>query len=246
MTDIRLSVAITHAAFDPGRQGMLAQMLWSLGPSLEEIERELVDMRVITDRVGIGVWPVFRKAWLHGLKMGSSHHLVLPDDAIACRDIFTGIKRALAYVPDRPVVFYTGGPEGKAALDKGVSWIRCERVEIGCLGIVLPSRLIKDFLDWEPRHFRPEYKHSDVRLECWAYLTRNWIWASSPSLFEHIGENRSVLGHDGHPRHHATSFIGATNSALDIDWSLGADDPAVSRAKIRPDYLRHASAVRVS
>lgn len=234
---VTLSIAITHAP-TPERKEMLGRLLRSLALDYETAKAQLVDFSVIVDKDFKGVWPTAKRALVQGMRAGATHHLVLQDDALACKDFIAGAKTAISYVSGSPIVFSSGHPYTDRAYRLGLTWTRLERCEIGCVAVAYPTPLIGDLLAWVRAHFDPSYRHDDVRIEAWAYLTGNYLWATDPSLVKHAGVGRSLLGHDNHASHVTRRFIGEDASALDIDFSLGATEPVVNRAKMAPNLRK--------
>jgi hypothetical protein len=82
--DIRVSVAI---AAHPKR----AQQAHALAAQLDR------DASIVWDQ-GNNEWATHERAWA-AHDPSATHHLVLQDDAVVCRDLIGGVERALAAVP---------------------------------------------------------------------------------------------------------------------------------------------------
>lgn len=234
---MRLSIAVTHAP-TPERKAMLSDLMETLDPGSDAFREHVVSMRVVSDDEMAGVWSTTKRALLWALDQPADHLLLLPDDSVACRDFIASCARACKMLTSSPIVFYTGHGYTKQAEKRGITWTRLERCEIGCLALLISIDLVAEFLVWDEKHFAPNYRHSDVRIESWAYLTGNYIYATEPSLVQHTGANQSLMGHNGHASHTARHFIGRDASADSIDFSLGLHDPAVSKAKMPVMYRK--------
>jgi len=192
---------------------------------------------VVEDWERRGPWWTARRAWMAGLRGGATHHLVLQDDVIPCRDFLEGAKAALAAVPDQPVSFY--------ANREVVTRIRARNdsawavIPDACWGqgLCLPVDQIGHFLRWSDEHIEPDYPHDDDRFVLYFLSLGRFVWYTMPSLLDHAGAGRSLMGHAGRVPQRARWFLGEEESALSIDWSrcvVATPDP---RAAFRA-YLR--------
>lgn len=155
-----------------------------------------------------------------------THHLVLQDDVVPCRDLIAGIEQALAHVPDGcPVSFYTGNVRPfrkeidaavRQARAQSVAWIVMQGIYWGP-AVCLPTAHIEPMLRW----FRgpgANVTNYDRRMSVWYSLRETDVWYSRPSLVDHRGDE-SLCGH-GSGRH-AHEFLGLESSALDVNWESG-------------------------
>lgn len=153
----------------------------------------------------------------------ASHHLVLQDDVVPCRDLIAGAERALASTPgDCPVSLYVGRvrPFSHAVefateqAGESASWITMDGIYWGP-AVILPTAVIDDLLGWFRRATVTNY---DARMSRWFEQRRLACWYSWPSLVDHRGDVSLA-----HPRTKAGRrthwFAGAEVSALDLDWS---------------------------
>jgi len=162
----------------------------------------------------------------------ASHHLVLQDDAVPCRDLIAGIEQACIVAQDGghigPLAFYVGrqrpvGVQAQAqtlinrARRAGSPWAQMEGPWWG-VAIALPTAQIADMLAWCDN--RPDIANYDKRIARY-YASRGIdCWYSAPSLVDHreVSENPSLVqGRTGNRQAHW--FIGAERSALDIQWA---------------------------
>ncbi len=210
---IRLSVALQH---HPARADRIAPIL----AGLEGFSRA----QVVTDTQSAGVWPTAKRAW-RAIRHGATHHLVLQDDVVLCRDFTQAATKALEARPDVPVCFYANRLAVDQARAQGSSWAV---IADGAWGqaICLPVGLVEDFLAWEARTVRPDFQPYDSRVAMWAVRTRRPFWCTVPSLVEHDGDKESLLGHHAPRPRVARWFIGADTSGLSVDWAKGVDAPA--------------------
>lgn len=183
-----------------------------------------VDGPVVWDEAG-HPWDTGRRAMLaHG---NGTHHLVLQDDAVVCRDLIPGLEKALAAVPmDVPISLYTGRkrPNGplvarmvKEAERRKAPWLVLKKLLWG-VGIVLPVPVIEAAVK---RGDDQRIFSYDSRLQRFFLERQSDVWYSVPSLVEHrdvpsLFPNRTGTGRTAH------SFLGEHRSALEVDWTRTA------------------------
>lgn len=168
-------------------------------------------------------WDTARRALL-AAGAGSTHHLVLQDDAIVCRDLVAGLEAALAHVPARsPVSLYVGRkrPLGntlpaiaeRADADRS-RWLVLRDINWG-VGLCFPTAIVAELVAESDGLSVAEY---DARVS--AYFARRGmpVYHTWPSLVDHR-DGASLL--DGRAREGrvAYRFVGEGASALDLDWS---------------------------
>lgn len=177
----------------------------------------------------------------------ASHHLVVQDDALVCRDLLAGIERASKYVPqDAPLCLYIGRVKpfrervnrlvSRAGSD--VSWIRMQGLYWG-VGIVIPTGHLPTLTEWFRGSAGQQITNYDRRVSRWYEEQHIPVWYPWPSLVDHRGDDSLVSGHG--PGRHAHRFLGAQCSALDVDWSGAVEDMTRSR---RADEERQRRARR--
>jgi hypothetical protein len=176
---------------------------------------------------GEGLWDTARRAW--GIyDPAATHHLVLQDDALPCRDLLAGVENALAHIPPAaPVSLYYGTPHPDArgvagkriAAEKANEWnasfIILPSLHWG-LALMLPTSVIADML----RFCADGEGGDDERIGQYMRDVREErCWYTWPSLVEH-GGRESLVGHGDTT---AYNFVGTDASALDLAW----DGPVV-------------------
>ena len=168
-------------------------------------------------------WDTARRAW-EAHDPSATHHLVLEDDAVACRDLVAGLELALEHVPaEAAVSLYVGTlrPDGRrvaAAVNRadraGAAWVVMSDIKWG-VALAAPVAVIPEMLahgdspayDWNVRSY---------------FARRRWpVWCTWPSLVDH----RDVPGlvrHQVPPSGPRRAHRFASGSALDVDWSAGS------------------------
>jgi len=220
LSDILLSVAIMA---HPKRAAFIPELLDWLGDP---------DIPVVWDRKQ-NRWDTGRRSML-AYDPNCSHHVVIQDDVLPCRDLLAGLTKALEHVPpDAPVCGYVGARRpnaplvsaaiGRAAAQKA-SWITMHTLNWGPL-IALPTNIIDEMIAYcDPLTTIDNY---DRRLSRYWELRRGVrIWYTVPSLVDHRDGPSMVPGRVSTVHHSgsrgcriAHGFHGHDRSALDLDWS---------------------------
>lgn len=206
---IRVSVAVMA---HPNRAGFVEELL------------------TLLDRPPVVVWDQIQNRWDTGKRAmlaydpEATHHLVIQDDALPCRDLVAGLEEALQVVPeDCPVGLYIGRvrPYGRlvsetvetAARGKA-AWVNMEQINWGP-GIVVPAPDIPEMIAYvEKRYSDANY---DKRISRWFEDRGKLCWYPWPSLVEHR-DSPSLVPNRG-ARRQAHTFLGLDVSALGRDWT---------------------------
>lgn len=161
----------------------------------------------------------------------ATHHLVVQDDALLCRDLVAGLLRAVALVPDHPIGLYTG--KVRPAQDTVVrlvdraqrehnSWIAMQGPWWG-VAVLTPTYLIDEMIAWCDQ--RPEIQNYDRRMSRFYDHIGLECWYSVPSLVDHRvgdGEPSLVPGRGNGDGRTAYRFLGERASACDVAWTATA------------------------
>ena len=232
--EIRLSVAIQHVPEDPQRAAWVAA-------ACDQLRRESPEttVTVIADVHREGCWATYRRALLAA--DDATHHLVLQDDAELCRAFVPALLRALTARPEALVSPFTSAHATYTARHRNESWL--ELSQTGGLALVWPRAFIDAFLAWEADHVNPAMTWDDVRVSMWLAKTGRSVYATVPSLVEHLGWNASTLGLN-HPAKVAAWFVGHDGKALQVDWLQGRSHPVQVRTPIAGEHWQHFRAAR--
>lgn len=193
---------------------------------------ELVDR---LDRKPKVVWDQRNDRWDTGRRSllaynpAATHHMVIQDDAVVCRDLVAGVERALRHVPapegaPTPLCLYTGRVKKfRAAMRRHVgrrrvSWLSMPSIYWG-VGVVMPTELIPDLVAWGDEH--PEVANYDYRMGQWMRAQGITVWYPYPSLVDHRHSPSLVEGRSSATSRHAHRFAGANASALRQPWHRG-------------------------
>jgi hypothetical protein len=185
------------------------------------------DVEVVWDRHNER-WETGRRALL-AYDPAASHHLVVQDDAIVCRDLVAGLTVAVEHSQFHPVGLYIGTIRPArsdvvaavriAQLNRS-SWVQMEGPWWG-VGILVPTAHIEDIVEFGDR--KTSVANYDMKISRW-YKTQNIdCWYTFPSLVEHRhgDENPSLIPGRTAKNRRAHVFIGRDESALSVGWSHG-------------------------
>lgn len=209
---MHLSVAIMAV---PERMDYVHEMI---------LPRLAAPCHVCVDTERRGLWWNAQRAWRS--HDGSGYHLVLQDDLVLCRNFIAGVRCALAALDAsglQPAVsFYGSRASFTKAAKAGIRWVSVQDVRWG-VALALPVGMVDEWLDWCEQHVRPDYPHDDYRLAMYLRASEQRAWCTVPSLVDHDGASRSVVGNSNRTRV-ARVFIGDEDPTC-IDWSHGVTSP---------------------
>lgn len=207
----RLSVAVMA---HPKRKQWIPGLLEDLGRGTVVWDRK-------NDR-----WDTGRRSLL-AFDPQATHHLVIQDDAVVSRDLVPAVEEALRYSGQHPVSLYVGKRRPNTHLvvemvaqaqKRGHSWIYM-RGPLWGPAIVLPVADIPHVVAWGDAH--PEIPNYDLRIADYYSQHRVDCLYTVPSLVDHrdTPENPSLVPGRTASGRVAHTFIGASRSGLEIDWS---------------------------
>lgn len=185
------------------------------------------------ERLGVKapvVWDEKQDRWDTGMRAmleydpDATHHLVIQDDALPCRDLIAGLERAAPYIPPTsPMVLYIGKVRPfretiqrmvDQAGDVHVSWMVMSAVNWGP-GILVPVDTLPEMIEYCDL-WRRDVNY-DRRISRFFEKDKRDCFYPWPSLVEHR-KSPSLIANRGGVRQ-AHSFIGLEASALDVDWT---------------------------
>ena len=234
--DVRLSFSIMHLPTNPQRRALVQNMIAKMGGP-KQIEEDCVGWEIVEDYGKFGPQVTSRRAWLSAYRHSrSTHHLVLQDDAVLCKDFLLGVASAIEYNPRAAISLYANRRNVETAKEMGISWASF-RDGLWGVAVVIPTDWISTYMAWAKANIPPVYPHDDRRLGLWLWEHDLPALGTVPSLVEHGGWNSSTLGHSqAHSR--ARWFIGEDVSALSVDWSKGCDRPVPTKPNYSLNWLR--------
>lgn len=206
--DVNLSATIMA---HPARQRFVGELIGALdGPASITWDRQ-------NDR-----WETGRRSLL-AVDPDATHHLVIQDDSVICRDLLAGAARAASEHPDTLISLYLGRQRPHAAKfvkivaeakAHGQRWVVFPELCWG-VAIIVPRDLIEPIVAYGDTC--PQVANYDKRISKYLEKEHIPVWYTLPSLVDHRAgaENPSLIpGRTGMNRV-AHWFIGATASALE-------------------------------
>lgn len=224
---VSLSVAIINASFDPERRSMLIRLERALGGRVA-YDTHTTRMDYIKDASKEGVLVTTKRAWMAARSSGATHHLVMQDDALPCRDFLEGAVRAIEAQPNAPVSFFDMSKAITDARAKGLSWAVRKSLSTA-LALAMPTKMAIDSYAWMDSHLYRGLGGSDERMSCYFLHHDIPVWYTVPSLVQHMDNGHSLLSHplklpNGRTRT-SPYFIGEQASSKVVDFTLGLDKP---------------------
>lgn len=236
---MKISAAIMHVPDEPERRASLSDLLRRLGS--DAIAKHLTRLDIVKDTKRAGVWPTARRAWMAGGHAGATHHLLLQDDALPCRDLLAAVHVLVETMPDHPICLFDMSSAATFALAEGKHWVARSSLS-STLGIVMPIQLAMDAIRWADYCVTPDLVHDDVRFSMYLQSIGRLVMVTAPSLVEHVGD-KSLVGNPrylpGRKERRAGRFLGAAASALDIDWHASAPSPYAAWSHSPSEYTKY-------
>ena len=206
----QIVVTIEHASFDPWRRANVTSML-------KEINRAPVRPTVfIAKDVDRNIWHTYQKAAMSGLRDKSVTHLVmLQDDILLCRDFVPGVEKIIRAKPCEVISLFYVSREAERAREQDARWILIP----GAWGqaVIWPREIMEGMLEWSAHEIRPEWTGEDRRAGLYVLKNKIPVWATAPSLVQHLRSVDSLLGNRTPQPRIARWFVGE-GSPLDFDW----------------------------
>ena len=198
---------------------------------------KLETTQIAWDHKTTSIETIFR-AW-RKVTPGSTHHLVIQDDATFPRDLVQGAEEVCGYLPYDAISLFSASWKGHDEAQKnGAAWIAANKTGIGALAVILPVNIIEPWIDW---HYSTEGGRAcmtassidtddDTSLRLFLARQNKRVHFTAPSLVQHAGINKinpyfnSNLGHSnfsgGRP-YLAKWYVGDNGTACGINWSQG-------------------------
>lgn len=133
--------------------------------------------------------------------MGTTHVLVVQDDAWPCFDFENRMLRAVEEKPDALVVLFAPGAGQHRrtmtlAHRAGDRWARLRSTWVPTVALVWPVEHARAFVEFVPSRYDPWTKHrgDDAPVGYWAGRAKADVWATVPSLVEHPDVEPSLIG----------------------------------------------------
>lgn len=211
-----IEVRIQHTQNRPRQLEMLLN-------SLKTDKHHNVKVSIVEDNENC--WSGCQKA----LNCEADYICVLQDDVLVCKDFLPTLEKLVKLVPDKPITLFCQREMADRAREWQRSWLTM-KLWFYAQGYIFPKELAKDFLDFAKRH-TDDRVIDDEKIATWLWKRGLRVWATMPSLVEHIGWNSTTIRSRNFDSYYkmaqrvAKYFIGYEKSGLDIDWNEGLDCP---------------------
>lgn len=198
------------------------------------LQQRLGNVPIVWDQIN-NRWDTGRRSML-AFDPDATHHIVVQDDALLCKDFLAGVRQAIKAVPDNPISFYIGKVRPnhlyvqhmveKAEFNQS-TWIAMDGPWWG-VAIVIPTKYIPEMIEWCDTQVNiPNY---DKRMSRYFLRKKIDCFYSVPSLVSHrVGmDNPSLVPGRGNGAGRVSyHFIGENESALSVEWTSKAVVPGV-------------------
>ena len=181
------------------------------------------DIQVVVDK-SHDLWSG-AKATLQSYTQGfHTHVLLLQDDVLPCRDLIKTAEHLIELLPHEPITLFSNHSAITKAREAGKHWALLKKW-LMAQAYIMPVEIIEDFIPWAERHIKPEIYFDDNRWAMYFDYHNRGVYATAPSLVEHLGWNSTTLNGGYDPGHTFSAesrmakwFIGFEHSGLEIDW----------------------------
>lgn len=200
---------------------------------LTELEHLLNDKRV-KPVLGGGnnLWEDAKHVLLSYSKT-ATHLLVLQDDVLPCKNFIPTVEKLISLLPDEPITLFSNSMAIETALYDNKHWATL-KTWFMAQSYIMPTKIIPDLISWVDSKVKPSTRFDDERFGMYFFYHEHPVYATAPSLVEHLGWNSTLLrnykSYEFKTRRDirmARVFIGLDQDPLDIDWAEGIDHPAV-------------------
>jgi len=195
-----------------------------------DILLELLELEIYSKKLDMSIqiiqdnnlWKSCKKSLL-STDQGDTHVLVLQDDVLPCADFVETALHIAQLLPNDPVTFFSNSESISHALQNNIHWATL-KVWFMAQSYMMPVAIAKDLVEWVDEYCKPDMTHDDDRMATYMWYHSQKVYATAPSLVEHMGWNATTLKtyqpqFTFEPRlRMARSYIGFENSAKKIDW----------------------------
>lgn len=214
---IKLSASMMHCSWNKERVTMLNNIIDKLG------DLSILNKFYICDDINKnGTWYNCKRAW-ENIPDDSTHHIVLQDDMMVCNNFLLTLYNILQANPTNIINIFASNNICNIALNNNKHWYTTFDGSWG--GAVILPRAHFNWCSWADNYLVNLGKHlCDTRLNYYAIFNKLEIWNTAPGLIEHIGYDKSLIGHSGEIWRKSCNFINNEDPLL-LDWTKGLKNP---------------------
>ena len=203
-------------------------------PRFTRIIRDMLQLH--NDHIirGDSLWGTCKECLL-STRTTDTHILVLQDDVLPCADFIRTVHQIIALLPNEAITLFTTSELQTMALQHNIRWVQLTAWFMA-QAYILPVSLAHDMVVWIDKNCKESMVHDDDRMATYMWYHNRKVWATAPSLVEHIGWNYTTLDtykktYRFEPRlRMANQYIGFEKSGLSVDWTLGLTTPLIDKS----------------
>lgn len=183
---------------------------------------------IVTDP-GEGHWPTAQRAW-RAYDRDATHHLVLQDDIVACRDFIPAVRQIVGMHPLGVYSFFSFWKRGRELAEQGNGfWLQLRQCSYA-QALCLPVPWIDEWLMWDRTYLRQDRWTDDNRLGLWCQQHSLLVHTTVPSLVQHEAPSDSVVDPAMNNKRRVSPYYfhdlyDMEASALELDWTYGFPGP---------------------
>ncbi|MAF42997.1 MAG: hypothetical protein CMI54_02335 [Parcubacteria group bacterium] len=209
---IKLTVGMLHAQFEASRRESVERMVKKIG--VTNLRDHWADFEIFGDFYARGIWWNAKRAWQWGASHRvNTHHMVIQDDLILCDNFAEAVVSVVGEVPDKMVSLFYGPRKGFK--DNSGRWGVAESP--WGQAIVMPKKMVQDFLAWDAKNIKPTLKYDDARIALFCVKNSIHCHVPFPNLVNHL-DDTSTVGNCRNGRRVSIDFLGDRDHK-DFDWS---------------------------
>ena len=220
---MKISISIMAV---PERAEHVQKMTQRLAPQIEMARRsgmDIVGTDTFWDTQKDGPWVSWQGAWAYNQKHGSTHHVVLQDDILFCKDFPETIHRLVEARPQDMISGFLPRKSVTQAKEQGLFWVRT-RSFLWAQCVLMPVPVGNAALTWisarESENAKEWRRDDDARIRSWLKATNRPVYVAVPHPVEHIGDELgSVMKHNFQPEKRRAKFwLGEDGAGADLAW----------------------------
>jgi len=152
-----------------------------------------------------------------------THLVIMQDDILFCKDFITTINHLITLLPDEIITLFSNNEHIDLALKKNIHWLKL-KVWFMAQCYIIPVKVALEMTDWIENYVKDTVQLDDDRMATYCFYTGRHVYATAPSLVEHLGFAHTTLRSYTDDfklkslHRLARKFIGFETSGMSIDW----------------------------
>jgi len=163
------------------------------------------------------------KSCLLSAEPEETHLVIMQDDILFCKDFATTVNHLISLLPDEIITLFSNSEHINLALKQNINWVKL-KVWFMAQCYIVPVKVAKDMVSWIDEYVKEQVTLDDDRMATYCFYHNRQVYATAPSLVEHIGfADTTLRNYNEYFRlksiHRiATRFIGFEKSGMSVDW----------------------------